>query len=440
MSTVRASPIPPGPAEPFSPKQDLLSWIQRNFERYGDIYKASVYGSNVYVINAPQYVEHVLLKNWENYPRAGSAIKRIALSLGSGLMSSNGPLWVRQRRMIQPAFTREAVGALYGTFLKCNRELRDKWKQAAREGTSVNVTQDLSDTVLEVMLLVIFGDDYAKVASRFQIVGEEFRNIQFAQTCSALLKIIMEIATERRKQGRDATDFLGIMMRALDRDRRPMPDIQIAREALTLVIAGHETTASVLNWIWYLLSRNPEVEAKMIREVRGLLGNSEPAFEKLGEFSYTKRVIEEALRIYPPGWLMTRRAVNADQLGAYLVPGGTEIYVSPYLLQRHPRLWQEPDRFDPDRPHPDDSQDQARLAMCPFGAGPRNCIGEFFARVEMQLHLLLIARELRLRYEDPRPAEAVAGVNLLSRWHFIMQPQLHGSHVAEASDTALRAN
>ena len=120
MTTVRASLIPPGPADPFSPKQDLLSWMQRNFERYGDIYKASVYGSNVYVINAPQYVEHVLLRNWENYPRGGAAIKRIALSLGSGLMSSNGPLWVRQRRMIQPAFTREAVGALYGTFLKCN--------------------------------------------------------------------------------------------------------------------------------------------------------------------------------------------------------------------------------------------------------------------------------------------------------------------------------
>jgi cytochrome P450 len=177
----------------------------------------------------------------------------------------------------------------------------------------------------------------------------------------------------------------------------------------------------------------------MIREVRGLLVKTEPVFESLGEFTYTRRVIEEAMRIYPPGWLMTRRAVNADQLGAYLVPGGTEIYVSPYLLQRHPRLWQEPDRFDPDRPHPGDSQDQLRLAMCPFGAGPRNCIGEFFARVEMQLHLLLIACELRLRYDDARPAEAVAGVNLLSRWHFIMQPQLHGGHVAETSDTPVPA-
>jgi cytochrome P450 len=146
-------------------------------------------------------------------------------------------------------------------------------------------------------------------------------------------------------------------------------------------------------------------------------------FGELARFTYTRQVIEETLRTYPPGWLMERRAIASDRLGDYLLPAGTAVYISPYLLQRHPRLWRDPDRFDPGRFAAKSAQ-PPRLSMCPFSAGPRNCIGELFARVEMQVHVMLIARALQLRYEDPRPAELVAGVNLLSRGHFIMRPQL----------------
>lgn len=425
MSTsIGSERIPPGPAEPYTPSEDLLGWMQQNFERFGDIYQASVHGHPVYVINSPEYAEHVLLRNWENFPRAGPVIKRIALSLGNGLMSSNGAHWVKQRRMIQPAFTREAVAAQFETFVKLNIALREKWKRSAVRGTGVDVTQDVSTTVLDVMLYVIFGADYPQVARHFEIVGEESRNLQFAFNCSALKKIVIQIATERRARGRDEADLLGMMLRARDRDSgQPMSDTQLANEALTLVVAGHETTASVLNWVWYLLARHPAVETRLVAELRELLGTGEPAFKDLGRFAYTRQVIEEALRTYPPGWLMARRALEPDRLGDYLLPAGTEVYISPYLLQRHPRLWSEPDRFDPER-FADESVDQPRLSMCPFSAGPRNCIGEFFARVEMQVHVMLIASELRLRYADPKPAEFVAGVNLLSRGHFIMEPQL----------------
>ncbi|MBV8307115.1 MAG: cytochrome P450 [Gammaproteobacteria bacterium] len=429
MTTATNARIPPGPAEPYSPKEDLLRWMQRNFERYGDIYRASVYGSDVYVVNSPDYAEHVLLRRWQNFLRKGQAVKRIALSLGNGLISSNGPLWVKQRRMIQPAFTRESVAALRTAIVTPNVALRDRWQAAARSNSSVNVTQDVSSTVLEVTLLAIFGADYGRVAADFHIIADESRNLEFAQTCNALAKVIIQIAEDRRRQDRDASDILGTMMRSRDRDGgRPMPDTQLAREALTLVIAGHETTASVLNWIWYLLSRHPRVEQKMVAEIRELLPDAAPpSFDSLGRFTYTRQVIEEALRTYPPLWLMTRNAKAADQLGEYLVPAGTEIYISPYLLQRHPRLWPDADQFAPERfdsGRPGAEEQRPRLSMCPFGAGPRNCIGEFFARVEIQLHLLLIARGLHLRYDDPRAAETVAAVNLLSRWHFIMQPQL----------------
>jgi cytochrome P450 len=423
--TTNSGRVPPGPPEPYSPSQDLLTWLQENSAQYGDIYKASIYGNDVYVINAPDYAEYVLLRNWRNFLRKGQAVKRIALSLGNGLISSNGALWVKQRRMIQPAFTRASVSTLREAMIKPNLALRDKWKRAARSGASVDITQDISATVLEVTLLAIFGDDYAQVAAHFQIIAQESRNLEFAQTCNALSRIIIGIVTARRREGRDASDILGAMMRAREREGgQPMPDAQLAREALTLVIAGHETTASVLNWTWYLLARHPQVETRLIGEI-GVAGEGETlAVEGLGRFAYMRQVIEEALRTYPPLWLVTRTTVQSDTLGGYVVPAGTEIYISPYLLQHHPQLWPEPDRFDPDRFSDDSSPEQHRLSMCPFGAGPRNCIGEFFARVEMEIHVMLIARELRLCYPEPKPPEFVAGVNLLSRHHFIMQPQL----------------
>jgi len=197
--------------------------MRENFERYGDIYRASIHGSSVYVINSPDYAEHVLLHNWENFPRAGPVTKRIALSLGNGLMSSNGSHWVSQRRMIQPAFTRAAVAAQFETIVRLNAALREKWRHSALQGIGVDITQDVSTTVLDVMLYVTFGDDYAKVARHFDIVGDESRNLQFASDCSLLKKAVIQIAAERRAGGRDDRDLLGLMLSARDRDSgRPM--------------------------------------------------------------------------------------------------------------------------------------------------------------------------------------------------------------------------
>jgi cytochrome P450 len=218
------------------------------------------------------------------------------------------------------------------------------------------------------------------------------------------------------------------MMQARDRDNgQPMPDMQLAKEAMTLVIAGHETTASVLNWTWYLLATHPEVEAKIAAELSTVRSCAQIEFEAFVEFVYTRQVIEEALRSYPPLWLMTRKALADDRIGDYFVPAGTEIYISPYLMQRHPDFWEAPERFDPDRFSGQQSYERQRLTMCPFGAGPRNCIGEFLARIEMQIHLMTMVRELRMRREESRPPEMFAGVNLLSKDAFIMKPELRVS-------------
>ena len=424
MKTMRGR-IPPGPAEQYSTSQDLLSWMGGQFRRFGDIYKASIYGASVYVVRDPGYAQHVLRENWRNYTK-GQAIKRVALLLGNGLMTSEGEVWRNQRRMIQPAFHCEAIAALIKIITTSNAALLRRWRQAARTKTSINLTRDVSGMVLEVVLTSIFGADYARVAPHFEILSKEpARDLKFAQTFRSLGKIVLELAAQRRKENITSSDILGMLMRARDqKSGQVMADHQLADEIKTLIVAGHETTASTLNWAWYLLSRHPEVEEKLSCELERLRDHEIPKLDDLPKFTYTRQVIDEVLRLYPAGWLVTRRALKNDRLGDYFVPAGTEIYISPYFIQRNPGLWEEPERFNPDRFGPGFLQDRRLPAMLPFSAGPRNCIGEAFARTEMQLHILTIARQLRLRFVGAEPPELDVGVNLRCKHDLIMIPEL----------------
>ena len=417
--------IPPGPAERYHISQDLLTWMAEQFRRFGDIYKASIYGTDVYVVTDPRYADHVLRENWQNY-RKGQAIKRIALLLGNGLMVSEGEVWKTQRRMIQPAFHSKVIGAMADVIIKANAALLEKWERTAQEQGHVNITRDISLMVLDVVLISLFGDDYRQVAPHFAILSEESsRNLQFAQEFRSLGQVVVQVANQRRRMNVSSVDILGMLMEARDRDSgQYMPDRQLVSEIMTLVVAGHETTASTLNLTWFLISQNPEIEEKLGSELDNLLGSTFPDITDLPKFTYTRNVIEEAMRLYPPGWLMTRKALKDDQLGDYFVPAGTEIYISPYLIQRHPAVWVDPDRFDPDRFDSSQSSERHGLTMLPFSAGPRKCIGELFARVEMQVHLMLIAKRLRLRSVDGNRLELDAGVNLRNKHDFIMSPEI----------------
>jgi cytochrome P450 len=419
--------IPPGPDREQWSSDDLLDWMGAQFNRYGDTFRASVCGTNVYATRNLGFAHHVLVANWQNYVK-GQFIKRVAFLLGNGLMVSEGELWKRQRRMIQPAFHPQSIAALAQMIIAVNAALLEKWQSVARTGTSVNVTRDVSAMALEVILRSIFGrdyDDYEAIGSHFNLVSEEpARDFAFAQAFRGLRKLILQVADRRRREPTTAHgDFLSLLMHARDaRDGQSMQDRQIANEVLTLIVAGHETTASTLNWTWYLLSQHPEVEAQLDRELAHLTGL--PNLADLSRFPYSRQIIEESMRLYPPGWLMTRKALHDDHLGDYFVPAGTEIYIAPYFIQRHPAIWPDPDRFDPSRFDSDRVHDRHRLATIPFSSGPRNCIGERLARLEMQLHLLIIARHLRLRYVQSEPLELDAGVNLRSKSDFIMSPTL----------------
>jgi cytochrome P450 len=417
--------IPPGPAEHYNTADDLLSWMGEQFSRFGNTYKASIYGSSVYAIRDLQHVQHVLRENWQNYTK-GLLFKRVALLLGNGIVVSGGELWKKQRRMIQPAFHPKAIGVLTKLIRPSNLALLERWEQAAQKKVSVNVTRDVSHLSLEVVLISIFGPDYDQVAPHFKILSEEpARTFEFAQTFRSLGKIVLELMAQRRKARIIFTDILGMLMTAREqKNGKAMSDRQLVNEVLTLIVAGHETTASTLNWTWYLISQHPEVEEKLSGEIDDLLGSNFPDIEELSRFTYTCQVIDETLRLYPAVWLLTRRALKEDHLGDSFVPPGTEIYISPYFIQRDPDLWEDPDRFDPGRFHPDRSQGRPPLATIPFSAGPRNCIGELLARTEMQIHLITIAQHLRLKFAEQIPPELDAAVNLRSKANFIMDPDL----------------
>ncbi len=416
--------VPPGPTEEYDPSQDLLSWMAARSREYGDIFSASIYGSNAYVVSSPNYARHVLRKNWRNYPK-GMAIKRIRLLLGNGLMVSEGAFWKSQRRMIQPAFHRAAVEALTDVIANANDALLSKWKRAACSHEPVNVTKDISSMVLDVVLKSLFSEDSCHVAEPFKVLSEEStRDLKFAEEFRPLRNVVSQIAAERRQKGRSGTDIMGVLLCARDADTgRAMPEHQLITEIMTLIVAGHETTPSTLAFMRHLLPHNPEVRGRLAQELDAARDLNSLNPRDLTRFPYARQVIDETMRLFPPGWLMTRKAIKDDQLGQYFVPARTEIYISPYLIQRNPNLWRNPESFDPGRFDPGQSSDRTDLAALPFSAGPRNCIGEAFARLEMQLHLITIAKDLQLQYRVHRPLELEAGINLRAKHDFIMFPQ-----------------
>jgi cytochrome P450 len=280
----------------------------------------------------------------------------------------------------------------------------------------INVTRDLSLLVLEIVLRALFGDDYPAVAPHFLILSDEAaRDLRFAQAFRALAKPVREVIVRRREQRAAATDIVGMLMTARDRDSgEGMAEAQLINEIMTLAVAGHETTASVLNWSWYLLSQHPDVADRLAAELAAASGPEPPP--------YLRSVLDEVLRLYPPGWLLTRRAIGDDRIGDYILPGGTEFYISAYHIQRNPDHWPAPDRFDPDRFAR--SADRHPLAMLPFSAGPRNCVGEALARLEIETHLASVAREMRLVYCGAAPPMLDAGVNLRSKHDFVMLPEI----------------
>lgn len=433
---VTAKKQPPATREPLdiSFSGDLLASLWGHFAEFGDAFRAysPITQRDIYVFSHPDHVRHVLVTHHQNYTK-GIGIERVGILLGNGIMVSEGEVWRRQRKLIQPAFHPSVIAGMVAHIRDANLRLRDKWIASARRSEAINLTQDMSDVTLHIVLRAIFGDDLDTMSAAhggnpFAMLTDHIeRNLAFAYKFRSLSKLILDCINRRRTSRQHCPDLLSMLMEARDRKSgEPMPDRQLLDEVMTLIVAGHETTASALNWMWYLLSQHADVVSRLHAEIDAQ-SNAAPGMAELGCLSYTRQVIEETLRLYPPGWLLTRRTIAADAVGGYALAPGTDIFISPYIVHRHPRYWQEPDRFDPDRFAEAQTAQRNRFAYLPFALGPRACIGEHFAMTEMLLHTALLARHIYLRYLPQQPIELECQVNLRTRHNLMMMPELRHS-------------
>ncbi len=409
---------PPGPIQPidFTIDEATFTKIPELFSEYGDIVrvKSSIRDSDTYLVNRADWVKRVLVNNNRNYNK-GYGFERVKLLLGNSIIVSDGDFWRAQRLMVQPAFHRSVMIALADMMHRVNVQLINDWEARAASGEPVDITTTTNRLALEVVMRGLFSSDFDWVNERSNLmsllVDSTVRDLQLALKFRELRKVLLELVNIRRSRDEKAMDILTMLMEARNGDDQPMQDSHMIDEVVTVIVAGNETTAGTMNWTWYLLSQHPEAEQRVHAEVDAL-PDGDPTFADLEQLPFTKRVLNETLRLYPPVWLFSRKAIADDQLGDYHIPAGADILISPYYLHRNEDYWEDPERFDPDRFLDERLPAANKFAFIPFSAGPRRCIGDQFAMIEMQMHFANMTRRFKLRYIPDLPITLEPAINL----------------------------
>jgi cytochrome P450 len=400
--------------------QDTLAELVRQFARHGDAFRmhAPLLGRDVFVLSHPDHVRQLLVDQHARFEK-GIGIERVRILLGNGLMTSEGALWRSQRKAIQPAFHRHRVEAQVPDIVAANVRLAARI--VATGGQPFDLGRHLSEITLEIVLRALFGRAYDTLVARdnpFALLTDETeRDLKFAYALRRLGGLLQGEIDRRRAQGAAAghADLLQTLIDARDRHSgEAMSDRQIRDEVFTLVVAGHETTASALSWTWYLVAAHPQVASALAAEVDAA-SDADRAHPTSDRFPYAHQAIAEALRLYPPGWVLTRRALEATSIAGVDVERGDDILVSPFLVHRHPAFWPDAEAFDPARFAPERAAARSRFAYLPFGLGPRACIGEPLALAEMLAHVVTLAHRCEMRVVAGQRVEWEARVNLRPR-------------------------
>ena len=422
--------LPPGPTEGFDlgGSDESLARLRRYFKEYGDLYRVFAPGRGVYnyVINHPDDIKRVLLSNHRNYTK-GEGMDRVKILLGNGIMTSEGDFWRRQRRMMQPSFHRRVIDQFSLLIRDVNDKFAARWADKAARGEPINMSDDASELTLEIVLCSIFGSDLARLeaqfgANPFEVVAkEQNRDLKFAFRFRSLTKLVAELINRRRQTSEEHFDFLSMLMATRDRESgAAMSDKELIDEVLTLIVAWHETTAAALTLTWYLVSQHPETAQPLQAEADGTVAGQTLDLNAAEALRFTHQVLQESLRLYPPGWLITRRTLEADELGGFPIAPRTDVFISPYMLHRHPAYWSEPEEFRPERFAGADAEERHRFSYIPFAVGPRHCIGENIAMFEMLVHVHAMSRRFRLTRASNEPIELEAQINLRPRSNLMM--------------------
>jgi cytochrome P450 len=399
--------------------------------RLGDVVSMRFGPFRIRQLNNPEHIKHVF-QNPRIYGKQTITYDRIRALLGFGLVVSDGDFWLRQRRIAQPAFHRERIVGFADAMVRAASALADRWQAAAERHAPVEISADLTLATLEVVCETLLGgdmgEDGARVVRSFPVLSEVISdrmnslaplplwvptrvNRRFRAALAELDAAVFGIIARRRVGGEDRGDLLSMLMQARDEETGAvMTDRQLRDEVTTILLAGHETTAVALTWAFYLLSQHPDAQAKLDDELARVLGGRVPALADVERLPYTRQVIDETLRLYPPVWAMDRSVAADDDLDGYRIPRGSYVLVSPWVTQRDPSLWSEPEAFRPER-FARDAPPQPRYAYFPFIGGPRQCIGNTFALLEAQLMLATLAQRFRLQLV---PGQAIELLPLLT--------------------------
>jgi cytochrome P450 len=425
--TPALSTTPPGPKGGlllgnFSQfKQDMLGFLEQTARDYGDVARVRLAHMRLFLLFHPDAIEETLVTRNKDFIKNVTEQAWFVL-LGNGLLISEGDFWRRQRRLMQPAFHRTRIAEYGQTMVAFTERLLEGW----RDGQIRDMHQEMMGLTMEIVAKVLFDADVSlqarEVGDALHVALDEFNrqmltpvqvpifiptpaNVRFRKAIGKLEGIIYDIMRQRREAGPDGytNDLLSMLLQAQDDEEsaeefgRTMSDKQLRDEMMTIFLAGHETTANALSWCWYLLAQHPEVEEKLLAELTAVLGDRSPTPADMPRLSYAEKVVKEAMRLYPPVWFLEgRRAVRDTEIAGYSVPQGTIMGLSPWVMHRDGRYYDEPTRFNPDRWTEAFSRQLPRYAYFPFGGGPRLCIGQSFAMMEATLILAAIVQRFHL--------------------------------------------
>lgn len=442
--TLTTKDIPPGPyGYPLvgvlpQMRRNMLQFLTESVQQYGDVVLLRMGSKRVTLLCHPEHISHVLQENHSNY-RKSEFIKKIKPFLGQGLATSEGEVWRRQRRLAQPAFHRQRIAGLAKVVTGATEDMLASWGDYANSRKTIDVLNEMMQLTGQIIVRALFGTE---ISHSERVLTEEFSIVtqyslkrilsvidwgeflptpsrrQFDRAMDHLNEVVWGIIRARRKSNEGREDLLSMLLNAQDSETNErMNDEQLRDEVMTMFFAGHETTGLALTWTWYLLAQHSEIEKRLREEVEGVLQDRVSTIDDLSSLIYTKMVIQEAMRLYPPAWVISRAAIRDDEIGGYRIPANSALLLSPYLTHRHPKFWNDPEQFDPERFSPNKDDERPRYAYYPFSGGPRHCIGEQFALMEAQLIVATVVRRFHL---DGIPGQKVEPQPLLT-----LRPQ-HG--------------
>lgn len=417
---------------------DPLTTITGFCQEYGELVQAPTFGPLVIFARHPDHLREILVRGTPNqFGKGTRGYGMMRKVVGNGLVTSEGDFWKRQRRIANPAFHRKHIVGWAGEMTTATEDRLASWQTAIDSGEPIDIQAEMMALTLrivgETLLSVDVTGEAAEVGEAVAVALEHIgyrtrvpwsmpewvptgRNLRFRRAVQTLDRVVGGIIEERRASGEDHGDLLAMLMGLQDEETgERMTDAQLRDEAMTMFLAGHETTATNLTWTFYVLSKHPEVERKLRAELNEVLGGRTPTVKDLGELTYLDRVLKESQRLYPPVPMVARNALEDTTVGGYAVPKDAYVILSTWAAHRHPDFWDDPDTFDPDRFLPERIEKVPRHAFMPFSLGQRKCIGDRFATMEAKLLLATVVQGVHMSLKDNHPIEMEANVTLRSK-------------------------